>query len=43
MAVRAMSTTDEAILFAAAGEQLYIYRLDKDSWKWSSEGSLLSP
>ncbi|POR38691.1 Uncharacterized protein TPAR_01118 [Tolypocladium paradoxum] len=42
MAVRAMSTTDEAILFAASGEDLYVYRLDKDSWKWSSQGSLLS-
>ena len=42
MALRAMSTTDEAILFAASGEEVYIYRLDKASWQWSLEGSLLS-
>ena len=41
-AVRAVSTTDEAILFAALGDEVSIYRLDKDSWKWTSEGSLLS-
>ncbi|PHH80464.1 hypothetical protein CDD80_1474 [Ophiocordyceps camponoti-rufipedis] len=40
MAVRAISATDEAVLFAAAGDDIYMYRLDVDSGSWRAEGSL---
>ncbi|KAF4591877.1 hypothetical protein GQ602_002176 [Ophiocordyceps camponoti-floridani] len=40
MAARAISATDEAVLFAAAGDDIYMYRLDVDSGTWRAEGSL---
>ncbi|KJZ79681.1 hypothetical protein HIM_01150 [Hirsutella minnesotensis 3608] len=39
--VRAISTTDEGILFAAARDDVYIFRLDAARWVWRAEGSLM--
>ncbi|PFH62590.1 hypothetical protein XA68_12842 [Ophiocordyceps unilateralis] len=41
MAVRAISATDEAVLFAASSDDIYAYRLDEDSGSWRAEGPLL--
>lgn len=41
MAVRAISTTDEGVLFAAAGDDAFIYRLDTKDWTWRAQGSLM--
>ncbi|PHH91423.1 hypothetical protein CDD83_566 [Cordyceps sp. RAO-2017] len=41
MRVRAVSTTDEPILFVAAGDDMYSYRLDARRWTWKAEGSLM--
>ncbi|ODA77622.1 hypothetical protein RJ55_07251 [Drechmeria coniospora] len=42
VAFRALSTTDEGVVFATSKEELLIYRLDRGSWTWKLEGSLLS-
>ncbi|KAF4508063.1 hypothetical protein G6O67_004492 [Ophiocordyceps sinensis] len=41
MTARAIATTDEGILFAAAGDDVYIYKLDTEDWTWRAQGSLM--
>ncbi|RDA88576.1 hypothetical protein CP532_5839 [Ophiocordyceps camponoti-leonardi (nom. inval.)] len=41
MAVRAISATDEAVLFAAAGDDVYIYRRKTEDGSWQAEGQLM--
>lgn len=43
-AATAISCTDEALLFAHSGDEVYIYRLQEDDdWSWRSEGTVLAP
>ncbi|RDA93753.1 hypothetical protein CP533_0202 [Ophiocordyceps camponoti-saundersi (nom. inval.)] len=41
MAVRGISATEEAVLFAAAGDDVYIYRQRTDDGTWKAEGQLM--
>ncbi|RCI09328.1 hypothetical protein L249_1411 [Ophiocordyceps polyrhachis-furcata BCC 54312] len=41
MAVRAISATDEAVLFAAAGDDVHIYRRKTEDGTWQAEGQLM--
>lgn len=41
MATRAIAVTDEGILFAAADDDVYIYKANTEDWTWRTQGSVM--